>query len=164
MSDRMLLTKDNVICVMGSNPRLFGLCLMLCVACSAPPAQPEADVPTPSPPSPAQDVAPPGNGTTLLSRNWIAAGITFNGTWDPNFDASQRIDFIVNSDGSYRMSSASASTEGTWQLQGDHELFLMDATAGGVQRFGIDSLTERHLALRLLDEVKAEVVLHYRAE
>ncbi|MEO8067311.1 MAG: hypothetical protein ABI599_06430 [Flavobacteriales bacterium] len=108
----------------------------------------------------AQPVIP----ATALIRSWIAKGITFNGVADPNFKEDQRVEFLVHSDGTYRMSSASTSTDGTWRMEGDDVLLLMDTQVGGAQRFGVDSLSSDFLALRLLDEVKAEVVLLYRAE
>lgn len=99
-----------------------------------------------------------------IARTWVATGITFNGVADPNFDPARRVELVMREDGTYTMSGAGNAVEGTWRQEGSTELHLTDKITGSLQRFGISKLDEQQLVVKLLDEMNAEVLLHYRAE
>lgn len=99
-----------------------------------------------------------------IARPWLATGISFNGSLDPNFPVDAGIRMHLKDDGTYTMIGPGAQTQGAWKMETASELHLMDSSAGGVQRFAVDTLTNERLALRLMDEQNAVVVLLYKAE
>lgn len=99
-----------------------------------------------------------------LTRTWVATGITFNGVADPNFDPARRVELVLREDGTYTMSGSGNAVEGTWRQEGTSELHITDKATGGLQRFGISTLDEQQLVVKLMDEMSAEVLLHYRAD
>ena len=106
----------------------------------------------------------PGTKHSLLARTWVATGITFNGVADPNFDPARRVELMIRPDGSYTMSGSGKAVDGTWTQEGPADLHLTDKSTGSLQRFGISKLDEHELVVKLLDEMNAEVLLHYRAD
>lgn len=99
-----------------------------------------------------------------IARAWLATGISLNNQLDPNFPKDAGIRMHLKEDGTYTMTGPGAQTQGAWKMETASELHLMDSSAGGVQRFAVDTLTNERLALRLVDEQNAVVVLLYRAE
>ena len=106
----------------------------------------------------------PERAAQHLTRTWVATGITFNGIADPNFDPARRVELLMREDGTYTMSGSGNAVEGTWRQEGTSELHLTDKATGSLQRFGISALDEHQLVVKLMDEMNAEVLLHYRSD
>ncbi len=142
----------------------FALILLsaMVAACNTAPQADSATEPQASSPanSPAEPVAPAAS----LARTWVATGITFNGNADPNFDAARRVELKLEPGGRFTMSGSGNSMTGQWRQEGTTELQLVDDGTAAPQRFGIEVLDSTRLVLKLLDEMNAEVKLHYRAE
>lgn len=134
------------------------------VGCSVPgrPSEPQAN------PGAEETTSTPARAEPLpsapIARPWLATGISFNGSLDPNFPKDAGIRMHLKDDGTYTMTGPGAQTQGAWKMETASELHLMDSSAGGVQRFAVDTLTNERLALRLMDEQNAVVVLLYKAE
>ncbi len=136
------------------------LLLVFFSACTEP-ADPSHSTPTVRPPS---GITQPEAAPNVLVRTWVATGITFNGNADPNFDASRRVELKLEPGGAFTMSGSGNSMTGQWKQEGTNELQLVDDGTAAPQRFGIEVLDSTRLVLKLLDEMSAEVMLHYRAE
>jgi hypothetical protein len=145
---------------MSVRPQIIVLLLVFLTACTEPSNSSNA-TPTVRQPSSA---TPPGAAHNALARTWVATGITFNGNADPNFDASRRVELKLEPGGRFTMSGSGRSMAGQWKQEGATELQLVDDGTAAPQRFGIDVLDSTQLVLKLLDEMNAEVKLHYRAE
>ena len=139
--------------------------ILLSVMVAACNTAPQADSATePQAPSPAVRSSQTVTPVQPLTRTWVATGITFNGNADPNFDASRRVELKLEPGGAFTMSGSGNSMTGQWKQEGATELQLVDDGTAAPQRFGIEVLDSTRLVLKLLDEMSAEVMLHYRAE
>lgn len=136
------------------------LLLLLWSACTdpSPSSNPKSQTPRSS------KTTEPGAEYNLLTRTWAATGITFNGVADPNFDPARRVELVIRPDGSYTMSGSGKAVDGTWTQEGRTELHLTDKATGSLQRFGINKLDRQELVVKLMDEMNAEVLLHYLAD
>lgn len=149
--------------VCRSSLQLF-LVVALCTAACTEAQKHQGSAPAALPEQPATPVEESPTPQQPIVRPWLATGISFNGALDPNFPKDAGIRMHLKDDGTYTMTGPGAQTQGAWKMENASELHLMDSSAGGVQRFAVDTLTNERLALRLMDEQNAVVVLLYRAE
>lgn len=149
--------------VRRSSLQLF-LVVALCTAACTEAKKDQGSAPVAPEAQPAPAIEESSASQQPIARPWLATGISFNGNLDPNFPKDAGIRMHLKNDGTYTMTGPGAQTQGAWKMEGPSELHLMDSSAGGVQRFAVDTLTDARLALRLMDEQNASVVLLYKAE
>lgn len=149
--------------VRRSSLQLLLIVVLCAAACTEARKDPDSAPATPQA-QPATPVEESPTSQQPIARPWLATGISFNGSLDPNFPKDAGIRMHLKDDGTYTMTGPGAQTQGAWKMESASELHLMDSSAGGVQRFAVDTLTNERLALRLMDEQNAVVVLLYKAE